>query len=83
MREEAIKKAVEQFETLLREQLVRSDKMEQATGAKDYTKLETIRIGICGGDGIGPVIMDEARRLLEILLRNEVETGKVVLKEIP
>jgi isocitrate dehydrogenase (NAD+) len=39
-------------------------------------------IGVCGGDGIGPYISREARRVLEFLLRPEVESGKVVFRTI-
>ena len=42
---------------LLKEQLARAEKMD-AGGAltKDFTKLDKIIVGICGGDGIGPII---------------------------
>ena len=81
-REEYIKKAASQFERLLREQLERSDKMAQDTKAKDYTSLDTVIVGLCSGDGIGPVIMAEAQRLLNILLEDEIVSGKIVLREI-
>ena len=81
-REEAMKEAVRQFETLLQEQLLRSDRMEKAAPAKDYASLEKIIIGLCGGDGIGPVIMEEAERLLRFLLKEELQEGKAVLKTI-
>ena len=45
-------------------------------------KLEKITIGICPGDGIGPIIMREAERLMRILLRDEIDFGKVVVKKI-
>lgn len=46
------------FEKLLRQQLDRAKSMESAGSPKDFTKLETIKIGLVGGDGIGPIIID-------------------------
>lgn len=48
----------------------------------DYQNLDTIVIGICGGDGIGPVITKESERVLRFLLKDEVASGKVQFKEI-
>ncbi|MGN1144567.1 MAG: isocitrate/isopropylmalate family dehydrogenase [Anaerovoracaceae bacterium] len=81
-REDYIKNAAAQFETLLREQLERTDKMLQAGGAKDYASLPVITVGLIGGDGIGPIIMDQAKRVLSVLLKDEISGGRVVLKEI-
>ena len=39
-------------------------------------------IGICGGDGIGPVITKESERVLSFLLKDEVASGKIRFKEI-
>ena len=47
-----------------------------------FDKLDTIVIGICGGDGIGPVITKESERVLAFLLKDEVASGKVQFKEI-
>ena len=77
-----IEKATEQFRQLLIEQLARQDKMEAGEVAKDFTQMEKITVGICGGDGIGPIIVKEAERLLRVLLTEEITSGKVVLKQI-
>ena len=77
-----IEKATEQFRQLLIEQLARQDKMEAGEQAKDFTKMEQITVGVCGGDGIGPIIVKEAERLLRFLLTDEIASGKVVLKQI-
>lgn len=77
-----IENAVSQFEKLLREQLLRADRLANSEPPKDYKALEKITVGLCGGDGIGPVIMKEARRILEILLKDLLSSGKVVLKDI-
>ena len=72
-----IDNAVEQFRTLLNEQLKRVEIMEAGASAKDYSKAEKIVIGIIGGDGIGPIIVKEAKRLIEFLLDSEVKNGRV------
>ena len=48
----------------------------------DYSKLNTIRIGIVGGDGIGPYICGHARTVLETLLKDQIASGKVELVTI-
>ena len=80
--EQYIKSAVSQFENLLREQIARQQKMESESGAIDYNSLDKIIIGVCGGDGIGPIISTEAERLLRFLLQSEVEEGRVEIKTI-
>ena len=74
--------AVAQFETLLREQLARQERMEQGAEARDFKTAEHIRIGIIGGDGIGPIIVAQAKRVLEKLLADELAAGRVSLRDI-
>ncbi|MBE5906379.1 MAG: isocitrate/isopropylmalate dehydrogenase family protein [Lachnospiraceae bacterium] len=81
-KEAYIQDAMAQYEKVLRQQIARCEKMQEATIPKDFSALTTITIGLCGGDGIGPVIMEQARRLLEKLLKKELDEGKVTLKEI-
>lgn len=78
----AIGKAVEQFRTLMEGQLARAKKIKEDNEFVDYQKLDKIIIGICGGDGIGPVITKESERVLAFLLKDEVAAGKVEFKEI-
>ena len=82
MFEKEIEIAVEKFRTLMLEQLERQNKMEQGSAAKDYTKQEKIVVGVCGGDGIGPILMREAKRLMEVLLKDEIACGKIELRDI-
>ncbi|MBQ3481236.1 MAG: isocitrate/isopropylmalate dehydrogenase family protein [Oscillospiraceae bacterium] len=82
MTEEMIAAAAGHFETLLREQLRRQARMAQGAESKDYAKADHIVIGIADGDGIGPIIMREARRAAEKLLRGEIASGRVELREI-
>lgn len=74
--------AVESFRKILTEQLERQNKMEEGSKPTDFSKLEKITVGICGGDGIGPIIVNQAERLIKFVLAKEIESGKVVLKQI-
>lgn len=77
-----IKTAVEKFEALIRKQQERAERIRAEKEYTDYKKLDKLIIGVCGGDGIGPVITNEAARVLEFLLRDEVEAGKVEFRTI-
>jgi isocitrate dehydrogenase (NAD+) len=79
---EIITAATEKFAKLIEEQLKRVEKMKQEKDFIQYDKLDKIIIGIVGGDGIGPAITNEAHRILEFLLKEEVEKGKVAFKVI-
>ena len=81
-KEKYINDSLAQFEKLLRQQLERSEAMKSAKAPKDFAALDEITIGLVGGDGIGPIIMTEAKRLLESLLLEEISSGKVILKDI-
>ncbi len=80
--EELIRESVAHFEALLREQLKRQERMEQGAGGRNFAAADKIVIGVVGGDGIGPIIMAEARRVLEKLLAEEIAAGRVELREI-
>ncbi|KPJ68348.1 MAG: isocitrate dehydrogenase [Syntrophobacter sp. DG_60] len=79
---ENIEKAKEQFGKLLEDQLERVERIKKAEEWIDYAKLKPIIIGIVGGDGIGPYIAKEAKRVVEFLLKDELENGKVKFKVI-
>ena len=74
--------AKEAFGKLLEEQLKRVEVMKAQGDFLDYASLDTIKIGVCGGDGIGPAITAQAQRILEYLLAEEVRSGKVEFKVI-
>ena len=82
LRTEQIEKAKEIFGKLLAEQLQRVEEMKNQGDFIDYKSLDQIIIGVCGGDGIGPAITSQARRVLEYLLKDDVEAGKVVFRNI-
>ena len=77
-----IEQAVENFRTLITEQLERQNRMEAGAQAKDFANLEKIVIGICGGDGIGPIITHAGQDVLAFLLADEVKSGRVEFREI-
>ena len=82
MTELQIKNAVEKFEALIREQSDRSDTIKAQGDFIDYEKLDKIVIGVCGGDGIGPIITKESAKVLEYMLADKVKAGKVEFKVI-
>lgn len=82
MDQKAIEAAKEQFGKLLEKQLKRVEDMKSQGDFVDYSKLDKIIIGVCGGDGIGPAITGQAQRVLEYLLKGEVEKGRVEFRVI-
>lgn len=69
--------AKEHFGKLVEEQLVRVEKMKANAEFVNYGEKEKIIIGIVGGDGIGPFITEEARKILAFLLNTDVESGRI------
>ena len=75
--------SVGQLRHLLNDQLSRVLAMtDEKSRPKDYSSMTQIVIGLVPGDGIGPIIMEQAERLLKVLLEKELRSGTVVLKEI-
>ena len=74
--------ACEKFRKLMAAQLERVKDMKEQGNFVDYGKLDCIKIGVCGGDGIGPIISAQARRVLEFILVDLVKEGKVEFKDI-
>jgi isocitrate dehydrogenase (NAD+) len=77
-----IQRAADHFAQLVKEQLERVERMKKAVDWIDYSTLKPIIIGIIGGDGIGPFIAEESRRILEFLLKDQAKAGKVELRNI-
>ncbi len=69
--------ALAKFRKILEEQLTRVENMKSQGDFTDYEKLDTIKIGVCGGDGIGPTITKEAERVLRFLLDDLVKSGRI------
>ena len=74
--------ACEKFRKILEIQLARVENMKAQGDFTDYASLDTIRIGVCGGDGIGPIITKEAARVLKFMLSDLVDNGKVTFVDI-
>jgi isocitrate dehydrogenase (NAD+) len=81
-RNEAINAAKEHFGKLLNEQWDRVDRISENARPVSFAQLPVIQIGVCGGDGIGPMITAAAKRILEYLLSRETESGRVKFLEI-
>lgn len=73
---------LEKFESIVKQQLARVEKMKNDRDFVDYKALDKIIIGVVGGDGIGPAITAQAQRVLEYLLADEVKAGKVEFRVI-
>jgi len=79
---EAIEQAKTHFGKLLEGQLARIEAMKSEGDWTDFSKIEPIIIGVCGGDGIGPYISAAAQQVLETLLADQVASGKIEFRTI-
>jgi len=77
-----IENAKNHFGNLVKEQLERVELMKKAGDWVDYTTIKKIIIGFVGGDGIGPFITKHAQAVLEFLLKEELENGRVEFRVI-
>ncbi len=82
MTEAQVQAALKHFESLIREQNERSENIKKQGDFIDYKALDKLTIGVCGGDGIGPIITNEAARVLAFLLKEDVDAGKIEFKKI-
>lgn len=80
--ERQLSASIAQFEKVMRAQLERVERMKNDGDFTDFGSLDKIIVGICGGDGIGPVITKESARVLEFLLADEIKQGKVETRYI-
>ena len=60
MNDAQLNNALEKFRELLKEQDERNQRIKAAGAPKDFNSLEKIVIGVCGGDGIGPIITKQS-----------------------
>lgn len=74
--------AEEAFGSLIRSELERIERMKMDTEPVDFTKLKEIIVGILPGDGIGPIIMEQAVRVLSFLMASEIESGRLKMRVI-
>lgn len=74
--------AQEKFGKLIENESARIERMKQAEKPTDFSAKEKIVVGILPGDGIGPIIMKQALRVLRVLAAPEIESGKMEIREI-
>jgi len=77
-----VKTAQETFGKLIESEYKRIEKMKLDKEMIDFSTIDEITIGILPGDGIGPIIMEQAMRVLKLLLTKEIDSSKILLKEI-
>ncbi len=75
-------KTIAQFEKIVESQLARIQAMKEQADFIDFNTLDKIVIGVCGGDGIGPMITGMGQHVLETLLADKVKAGKVEFRVI-
>ena len=79
---DAIQIAQEKFAQLIRSEFERIERMKADNEITDFSKLDEIVVGVLPGDGIGPIIMEQALRVLKDLMAPEIESGRLKIKEI-
>ena len=79
---QAIEAAKEHFGIVLEQQLERVERLKAEDDWLDYSGISPIKVGMIGGDGIGPYIAAESQRVLEFLLKDQLDSGKVAFRII-
>lgn len=74
--------AQEKFAELIRSEYERIRRMKADQEVTDFDKLEKIVVGILPGDGIGPIIMKQALRVLNSLMAPEIASGRLEIRTI-
>ncbi len=74
--------AVSGFLDIVDRQIKRVEVMRAQQDFMDYVTLPKLIIGVCGGDGIGPIITAQAERVLRFLLSDDVARGAVEFRTI-
>ncbi|HUI23327.1 MAG TPA: isocitrate/isopropylmalate family dehydrogenase [Nitrososphaerales archaeon] len=79
---EEIDRTVGSIRGILQEQVDRVQKISRPVEWLDYSTLDRLVMGVIGGDGIGPVIAKETSRVLTTVLKEEISSGRVEIREI-
>lgn len=82
MKTEDIQNAQEKFKELILGEEPRIEAMKRSSKPTDFAALDKIVVGILPGDGVGPILMKQGIRVLKELVKDEIETGKIELREI-
>lgn len=72
----------EQIVALINTQKQRVAKISQTRAPIDWASKDRIIIGICPGDGIGPVICAHAQRVLAYSLNTDIQSGRIEIRQI-
>jgi isocitrate dehydrogenase (NAD+) len=80
--EAQIEAAKTHFGKILEEQLARVERLKQQPDWLDFSQIKPIKVGMIGGDGIGPTIAIESQKVLAYLLRDQVKSGQVEFRTI-
>ncbi len=80
--EREIEAAKTHFGKVLEQQLARVELLKKQPDWLDFSKVSPIKIGMLGGDGIGPTIALESQRVLEHMMREQVRRRKVEFRVI-
>lgn len=79
---EGMQAAQEKFGELIQAEFERIERMKADTEIKDFSKMEHIIVGVLPGDGIGPIIMEQAIRVLKVLMKEELAAGRLEIRQI-
>lgn len=77
-----IQAACEKFAALLQSEYARIEQMRQDTEMTDFAAMDRITVGVMPGDGIGPLITEQALRVLHALMQKEIAEGRVRVRMI-
>ncbi|MGN0266674.1 MAG: isocitrate/isopropylmalate family dehydrogenase [Lachnospiraceae bacterium] len=81
-RQENTKIAQEKFGQLIEDEYGRIERMKTGSEITDFSKKEQIVVGILPGDGVGPILMEQALRVVNELLKDEIAAGKIEIRTI-
>lgn len=76
------KEALDKYIKVVESQLARIEKMKEQSDFINYAEIDKIIIGVCGGDGIGPMITAQTKKVLETLLKDKIDSGKIEFRDI-
>ena len=79
---EDINNATKKFGELIEQDLARVSRMKETNEFTDFKALDKIVIGILPGDGVGPILMKQALRVLRSLIQTELDSGRIEIRVI-
>lgn len=82
IREENVKAAQEKFGQLIVNESKRIEHMKESELPVNFQEKEKIVIGILPGDGVGPILMEQALRVLIELVGKEIAENKIEIRTI-